>query len=91
MSGPMRLSEISEHTVRDQLRAAQHWAAEADVPDPLNGRDMFFAPGLTAQVLNRRIAEERYVGIPHCFRSTKLGGGLRPFVYMDPLSQLFCG
>ncbi len=80
--------QLSADVVHRHLRAARRWELDADVPDPLLGKDLIFAPALTAQVLAARIAEDRLVGHPHCFRVSKPGGGQRPFTYMDPLAHL---
>ena len=82
------LTYLNEYLVRAHTRAGQQWFADADIPDPLERRDLYTNPALVQQVLDRRVRDGSTVGVPHTFIGPKPDGGERRFTYVDPYADL---
>jgi Reverse transcriptase (RNA-dependent DNA polymerase) len=83
------LLKLTPEQVKAHLDAGKPWEIDADVPDPLRNSDIRYSADRTAEVLGRRIREGLTTGNPHCFQVDKPDKTKRPFVYLDPVAQLY--
>jgi hypothetical protein len=77
---------IDDDELTATMRAGRRWAAERDLPDPVNWADLVHAPAVTVGVIRGRGGGTLPAARPHTLPLPKsVGGELRPMTTRGPL------
>jgi hypothetical protein len=78
----------NREVVEAGIAYARPWWRDADLPDPLDRRDVESRPDLIAAAISRRQADDRLIGLPHLMCWPKPSGSLRVMTALDPIADL---